>query len=363
MKKSHYCFLILLVILSPLVVYLISVDLPKSYNKLKLSADFNAQSYLGLEDPLNEGLTGNNITVAVLDTGIYETHSVFGGLNWEDKIIGYYDWEINGTTTPPEDVDPNSHGTIVSSIIAGDGSTRDDPFSPLDDYSGIAPNSNLLSMKVFYDSAEDITSDVGTLENAIEWLKYNKDNYSVRVASMSLGVSYKSSENIKRYLDNLIDSLVDNNILTVVAAGNDGEFGLGTIESPASAESALSVGAVDNNGEMATFSAKGPTYDNIIKPDVCAPGVGIKGAIKGGTYSYGFISGTSASTPFVSGLAALLLEKKNNLTALELKNIISLTSYRTIGPRTIKDNIQGWGVVQGYAAIDALNPPTEITTN
>jgi subtilisin family serine protease len=58
-------------------VYLISVDLPKTYNNLKLSADYNAQNYLGLEFPLDEGLTGNNITVAVLDTGIYENHSVF----------------------------------------------------------------------------------------------------------------------------------------------------------------------------------------------------------------------------------------------------------------------------------------------
>ena len=102
----------------------------------------------------------------------------------------------------------------------------------------------------------------------------------------------------------------------------------------------------------------------MVKPDVCAPAVNVYGAnSKKPPNDYAYHSGTSASTPFVAGLAALMLEKNNSLTSLDLKNIISLTSVRTTDPYTIKDNKQGWGVIQAQAALSALENPIHVSYN
>jgi hypothetical protein len=90
---------------------------------------------------------------------------------------------------------------------------------------------------------------------------------------------------------------------------------------------------------------------------VCAPAVLVYGADKNFQDGYSYGTGTSGATPFVAGLAALMLEKEETLTPLQLKSIISLTSFKTINPRVIQDNIQGWGIIQGYAALKALNNP------
>ncbi|MBD3216382.1 MAG: S8 family serine peptidase [Candidatus Lokiarchaeota archaeon] len=328
------------------MVYLISVDLPKSYKKLTLASPDDMRNYIGLgTSELREALTGDGINVAVIDTGIDKDHDAFS--NGESRIT-YHDVVYNETL--PEDRD--GHGTWVASILGGN--------SP--SYTGIAPLVNITMIRAFFGTPA--ISNISTIQKAIEWILLKNNILSVRITSMSLGLSYEASEATTKLFNDIVEQLTEQDILVVAAAGNYGYEGFRTIESPASAETVLAVGGVDYNGNMYFRSAKGPTYDNRIKPDVCAPAVNIEGAIANSTPNlYGTGSGTSASTPFVSGLAALMLEKNYSLSALELKSIISLTSYRTIEPRTIKDNIQGWGVVQGYAAIDALNPPTEITTN
>lgn len=345
-----------MILFLPLFANHICDHIPKSYRNIELAApDFDTRNYIGLgTSELREDLTGENITVAVLDTGIDADHPVFTPPfgDWEDRIT-FYDYEINSTTTDWEDI--QWHGTWAASILGGNSFV----------YKGIAPNVNILAMKVFYMDDGEPSSTVEILEQAIDWLIDNKDEYSVRIASMSLGLPYDADINAIKQLNNAVEKLVKNGICVVAAAGNSGNNGLGTIESPASAESVLAVGGVDYNGNMFSQSSKGPTYNGITKPDVCAPAYNVQGADPSPRLAPDYInaSGTSASTPFVSGLAALMLEKENDLTALELKSIISLTSYRTIDPRTIKDNIQGWGIVKGYAALDALNPPVQINEN
>ncbi|TXT58844.1 MAG: hypothetical protein BAJALOKI3v1_1180005, partial [Promethearchaeota archaeon] len=114
MKKSHYCFLLLLIIISPLVVYLISVDLPKTYNNLKLAIPYDARDYIGLYNSgLTEGYTGYGINAAVIDTGIDDNHDVFTEAG-VDRIT-YYD--VVNNQTNPEDSD--GHGTWVASILGG----------------------------------------------------------------------------------------------------------------------------------------------------------------------------------------------------------------------------------------------------
>ena len=326
---------------------------------IKLSYD--ARSYIGLNPSIqSDNYTGKGVTVAIMDSGIQANHSVFtfnGMFNWSHRIVAFYDASIENITNNPHDI--QWHGTWTASILGGNSST----------YKGVAPNVKFLIMKIFYIRNSEVVTDLQTYEKAVDWLLKNGYKYNVKIVSMSFGVK-PDSANIDEIIEMnaITKKLIDNGMLVVAAAGNDGDDpernGYGTINAPASERSVLGVGGVDYDGKMYEKSSKGPTYENIIKPDVCAPAVYVYGAYPSPLLnSYAYASGTSASTPFVAGLAALMLEKNPSLSPEQLKSIICLTSVRTINPIYIMDNVQGWGVVQGHAALQALNSPVKLLQN
>ena len=319
---------------------------------------FEAQDYIGLSSSLWDGnLTGKGVTVAVLDTGIQPNHDTFtydGTNNWNERIKAFYDESIENTTSSPYDL--QWHGTWAASILGGNSSS----------YTGVAPGVEFVIMKLFYDDGSEIITSSLILEKAVDWLIENKEIYDIKIVSMSFGVE-PTSDNINSLdqLNRIVTQLVNENILVVASAGNNnGDSNEPTINAPASSKSVLAVGGVDYYGEMYTKSSRGPTHEGVIKPDVCAPAISVYGASPSPPFDkYLYATGTSASTPFVAGLAALMIEKDPSLSALQIKNIISLTSYRTIYPETILDNIQGWGISQGYAALEALDSPIIMTNN
>ena len=322
-------------------------------NQIKVSATFNAQDYIGLQKSVwDNGLTGENITVAVIDTGIYGNHSAFtndGNFLWSDRIIKYFDLITNSSGTPQ---DANGHGTWVTSILGGNCS----------EYQGVAPKVNFVILRIFDSSGE---TEVSVFENAVNWIIQNKDTYNIRIVSMSFGAKPEVDLLYQiDFLQQIVRKLVDNGIFVVAAAGNDGNStqlsGDRTINSPSSDKKVLAVGGVDYDGEMYQYSSKGPSFEFTKKPDVCAPAVSVYGADTDFSDDYIFGHGTSGAAPFVAGLAALMLEKNQMLSPLELKNIISLTSYKTVEPEVVQDNVQGWGIIQGYAALESLEVPVLI---
>jgi len=329
------------------------------FSQTSIDLSYDARDRIGLSPPLwNGNFTGKSVTVAIVDTGIYANHSVFTDdqrLNWNERILAFYDGLIGGETGSPDD--NQFHGTWVASILGGNSTI----------YRGVAPEVKFVILKVFYEVGGEITTNFTLLENAVDWIIANKGNYNIKITSMSFGI--KPSQNnidILNEMNRIIENLVLNGILVVAAAGNDGDDpendGRGTINAPASGKSILAVGGVSDTGEMYVRSSKGPSHENIIKPDVCAPAISVYGAYPDDPpQDFVYASGTSGSTPFVSGLAALMLEKNENLSWKEIKSIISFSSYRTINPTVLKDNVQGWGIIQGYGAMEALENPLSIT--
>ena len=321
-------------------------------------SDYNARELISLGNTEEiSNYTGKDITVAVLDTGIRPDHDVFtdsGQKNWSDRVLAFWDEEKNGLTENPDDI--YWHGTWTTSILGGNSS----------EYQGVAPEVNFIIMNVFeYNEENEIVSDPEIIQRAVDWLIENKKEYNIRIVSMSFGAESNDDNKEEVYeLHDMVSDLFTEDMLVVASAGNYGDEGEGTITAPASAKAALAVGGINEEAEIYSKSGRGPTLEGIKKPDVCAPAVSIEGASSAGSKDeYISRSGTSASTPLVAGLAALMLEKDDNLDARQLKNVISLTSIRTTAQQQIKDNIQGWGTVNGIAALSALEDSISVNDN
>ena len=262
-------------------------------------------------DYANErGLTGKDVSVAVVDTGVYP-HSDLTTPN--NRIVGFVDF-VNEKTTPYDD---DGHGTHVSGIVAGNG------FSSNGRYMGIAPDANIVGVKVLDENGGGSISDVIA---GIQWVIENKRRYNIKVMTLSLGVKAKSS-----YRDDplcrAVAQATAQGITVVAAAGNSGPD-FSTINSPGISPDIISVGACNdrktsdpNNCSVADFSSRGPTIDKIHKPDILAPGVDIT-SLNNKNNGYHSLSGTSMATPIVAGCVALLHESNPNLTPVETKRML-----------------------------------------
>ncbi|HEX4814577.1 MAG TPA: S8 family serine peptidase [Nonomuraea sp.] len=228
-----------------------------------------------------KGHTGEGVKVAVLDTGIDATHPDLAG-----KVADRKDF-----TEAPDERDPVGHGTHVASTIAGSGAASGGR------YRGVAPGVTLLDGRV----CESIYCADSAILAGMQWAA----EQGARVVNMSLG-SLDTPEDDP--LEQAVETLSQRHgTLFVVAAGNEGrDHG---VTSPATADAALAVGAVDDSDKIAPFSNRGPRLDGGLKPDITAPGVDItaaRGKDSPGSGSYVAKSGTSMATPHVAGSAALL---------------------------------------------------------
>jgi len=196
----------------------------------------------------------------------------------------------------------------------------------------------------------------------IDWCVENKDRFGIRVINISLGAP--AHEPYRR--DPLAQAAYaawKSGIVVCAAAGNDGPES-GTIATPGVHPEIITVGASDCRGSVdrrddgvASFSSRGPTIDNVPKPDIVAPGVSITSTaarksllslLQGRKSSdYITLSGTSMATPIVSGIAALMLQADPGLSPADVKRRL-LESADSLG---LDDNAQGRGLVDAERAV------------
>ncbi|HEY8475090.1 MAG TPA: S8 family serine peptidase [Natronosporangium sp.] len=297
---------------------------------------------IGAPAAWQQGYDGSGVTVAVLDSGIDAEHP-----DLADQVVAAQNFTESDTTD-----DRWGHGTHVASTIAGTGAASGGR------YTGVAPGVDLINAKVLNDLGSGSTS---MLIEAMEWAAQQ----GADILNLSLGVR-------GYYTDGTdpgsvaVNEIVDQyGVLVVIAAGNNGP-NESTVTTPGTADKALTVGAVDRDGQIADFSSRGPRFgDRALKPDITAPGVGIVAARAGGgaigqpvDEFYAAENGTSMATPHVVGAAALVAQARPDLSAAQLKALL-------MGTAAPNDELtvfeQGAGLVDVPAALGGTvvaDPPS-----
>ena len=262
--------------------------------------------------------TGKGIGLCILDTGIYE-HIDFTGRIW-----AFYDF-LAFKRRPYDD---NGHGTHVAGLVAGDGTAS------MGKYRGAAPGCGIISLKVLDRYGTGSQDDV---LRALRWIRENRQQYRIRVVNISVGTTCNSKRNHARLLES-VEQLWDEGVVVVTAAGNQGPRP-GSITAPGSSKKVITVGSSDLLEGRSAISGRGPTAECVCKPDIVAPGNKIMSCVPGKPYSYGVKSGTSMSTPLVTGAIACALEKNPALTNTDIKTML-MNSAEDMG---LPQNLQGWG--------------------
>jgi subtilisin family serine protease len=227
--------------------------------------------------------TGAGVRAYIVDTGILTSHTQFGGR----ASVGYDAMGGNG-------IDCNGHGTHVAGTVGG--STY-----------GVAKGVTLIAVRVL-DCAGSGTN-TGVIAG-MDWVANNR--VLPAVANMSLGGGFSQAVN------DAVTRMTNAGVSLAVAAGNENQDACNT--SPASAPSAITVGATTNTDARASFSNYGTCLD------VFAPGNNITSSWYSSTTATNTISGTSMASPHVAGVAALYLQGNPSASAATVANAITSTA-------------------------------------
>ncbi|WP_052088033.1 S8 family peptidase [Paenibacillus wynnii] len=281
-------------------------------------------------------LTGKGINIAIIDTGVYPHPDLTRPSN---RIVAFKDW-VNHKKRPYDD---NGHGTHVAGDAAGNG------WVSKGKYKGPAPEAGIVGVKVLDKDGNGFDS---TIIKGIEWCITNRKRLNLRILSLSFGGPVLTSCE-DDLLCQAVEKAVRAGLTVVVAAGNRGP-GRSTIESPGNSPLAITVGAVDDrrtltqaDDRITDFSGRGPLIGGRSKPDLVAPGekiISLRAPCSQLDREFPFLrigkryfvlSGTSMSTPIVSGAAAQLLQRNPTLSPKQVKTILKRNTFRLkLGPNT-----------------------------
>ena len=272
-----------------------------------------APQLIGMEETWDIQMGSSSVIVAILDTGIDYTHPDLSG---QYLPLGY-DF-INDDSDPMDD---DGHGTLIAGIIA----------ATINNGIGIAGIADVSIM------AEKILDSpgYGTAENLASGIDHAVAQ-GVHIISISAG-GFSYSQLVNDSVQNAINA----GVLVISAAG---DYGVSDLYYPAALSGVFAVGATDSSDNIVYYSNYGDWID------ISAPGDSIYTTWLSNNY-LGF-SGTSAASPHVAGLAALLLSEFPSYTSDQIYNLIETTAVDLGDPSY--DIYYGWGRINAYAAIFGL---------
>ena len=311
-----------------------------------------------------EGVTGEGVAVAVVDTGLSNHPGLLNKVQGVPlkRIAGWVDF-VEGSNSPR---DPHGHGTHIAGIIANAQEGLDG------EWNGVAPGVRLVGVRVLDEFGY---SDYAKVIQGIQWVIENKDEHNIRVLNLSL----VSNAEVPYWFDPLNEAVMQawaSGITVVVAAGNGGAQPM-TIGVPGNNPYVITVGAFTDNHTpedwsddfLTPFSAAGPTLDAFTKPDLLAPGAHMVSTIDKHSAlaeqhpdsmlpkKYFWMAGTSQAAAVVSGLAALTLAENPDLTPDEVKYRLMVTALPWVNVDTTEALYsiwqQGAGRVNGPDAVFA----------
>ncbi len=287
----------------------------------------------------NQGVTGEGVDVAVIDTGIAPVE----GLAMPDKIINGPDLSLESQAPNLAHLDTNGHGTFIAGLIAGKDSTLHQPYSqaPADQYRGVAPDARIVSVKVgTADGGVDVTQVIA----AINWVvdHRNDNGMNIRVLNLSYGTN-STQPSLVDPLSFAAERAWKAGIVVVAAAGNTGyQRGAGApgLADPAYNPYILAVGGYDTKGTPTDYDDSVGTYSassnvrGARKPDFVAVGTRLQGlrvpnSFIDDNHSQGLLgtrffrgSGTSEAAAVTSGAVALVLQKYPSMTPDQVKGFL-----------------------------------------
>ncbi|MDP3093644.1 MAG: S8 family serine peptidase [bacterium] len=299
-----------------------------------------------LKDQQGRSITGQGVTIGIIDTGVdYANRELGGCLGARCKVLGGYDF-VNNDADPMDDM---GHGTHVAAIAAGKGALK-----------GVAPDANLYAYKVLDEFGSGYFDWViAGIEMAMDPNQDGNLSDHLDVINLSLGASEGNPDDP---LSRAVDNAVGAGVVAAVAAGNSGGFA--TIGSPGTAKQAITVGAADKQDGTSYFSSQGPVFwenKSIMKPDIVAPGVDICAAqwddwlpeAECLDSKHIAISGTSMATPHVAGAAALIKQKHPTWKPLYIKYALRNTALDIL----LHPVEQGLGRIDVLKAVQSKYPP------
>ena len=315
------------------------------------------------------GYTGAGVVVAVVDSGVNYNHLDLADHLWDGgEEFPHHGYDIVNNDNDP--MDDKGHGTHCAGTVLGDGTAGS--------LTGMAPEATLMCVKSI---RGDGFGGAVNIAGGMEWsVEHGCDLISMSLGMVNAGVADKE------ILRRTCEAILDAGIVALVCAGNEGQIQFycpipNNVRVPASCpppyldpdqmanpgplSCVMAIGAVNYNDAAAGFTSQGPvTWQDtefgdyaynpgigLIRPDVCAPGVGIKSLDYENTSGYTSMDGTSQATPCVAGIVALMLEKNPELTPAQICQILEETSVKLT---PTKSNVTGVGRVDALAAVNAV---------
>lgn len=320
-----------------------SIQSKSSSNNLKSDQSITSYNYGSAFNQINmlsgiqlhnSGFQGQGMTIAVIDAGFnsVDVLHAFDSLWANNQILGTRDFVQPNNNVFNTSID--THGMMVLSTMGANMPGQ---------IVGTAPKASYWLLRSEDATAEYIMEEYFWV-NAAEFA----DSVGVDVINSSLGYTvfdnpaqnhtYADMDGNTTVITIGADLAAQKGILVVNSAGNSGADAWRYIGAPADGDSVFTIGAVDSQGNYASFSSKGPTYDRRIKPNVVAQGVGAAVANTTGGVSFG--SGTSFSSPIIAGMSACLWQANSSLSNMDIINALQRSGTQANNP----DSLLGYGI-------------------